>query len=65
MVPREQQGGLDARPPGGSAAQEKKEGDSRIDAGARVTREFIGHAGADVGEKIRAGYRGIGGARHV
>jgi hypothetical protein len=33
---------------------------------ARVTRAgFIGHAGADTGEKIRAGYRGTGGARHV
>jgi hypothetical protein len=31
----------------------------------RVPQEFIGHAGADAGEKIRAGYRGTGGARRV
>jgi hypothetical protein len=29
------------------------------------SREFIGHAGADAGEKIRASYWGTGGARRV
>jgi hypothetical protein len=31
----------------------------------RVTREFIGHARADAGEKIRAGYWKTGGTRCV
>jgi hypothetical protein len=31
----------------------------------RVTRGFIGNAGADAGEKIRAGYRRTGGERCV